>query len=59
VTVAAIGAWFAMGGYAPYVWPAYGLAVVVLGGMSLYFWRRYRDSVRALDRPQPRAMRRR
>lgn len=24
-----------MGGYAPYVWPAYGLTLAVLGGLAL------------------------
>jgi heme exporter protein D len=56
--VAAISTWFAMGGYALYVWPAYGLAGAVLGGMSAYLWRRYRDSVRSLGRLQSRATRR-
>ena len=55
----AIGAWFAMGGYAVYVWPAYALAAAVLGGLTLQSWRRYRASVRGLDRVQhrPRARR--
>ena len=48
----AIGAYFAMGGYAVYVWPAYGIAGVVLGGLALSFWLRYRSSVRSLDRRQ-------
>jgi heme exporter protein D len=29
----------AMGGYAQFVWPAYGLAVLVLGGMALQSYR--------------------
>lgn len=33
---------FAMGGYAAYVWPAYGASVLVLAGMALYVWRRGR-----------------
>lgn len=24
-----------MGGYAPYIWPAYGLTLVVLGGLAV------------------------
>jgi heme exporter protein D len=44
----AIARFFAMGGYAAFVWPAYGLAVAVLGGLALYSWRRYRASQRAL-----------
>ena len=55
----AIGNYFAMGGYAVYVWPAYGLATAVLGGLSLYFWLRYRNSERSLDRLQRRAEERR
>jgi heme exporter protein D len=37
-------AWLTMGGYAAYVWPAYGIAMTVLGGLTLHFWRRYRQS---------------
>jgi len=33
---------FAMGGYAAYVWPAYGIALIVLVGMLLVRWRRLR-----------------
>jgi heme exporter protein D len=29
-------AWLAMGGYAAYVWPAYGLALVALVGLLLW-----------------------
>jgi heme exporter protein CcmD len=36
--------------YAAFVWPAFGIAVLVLGGIALQSWRRYRTSVRALDR---------
>jgi heme exporter protein D len=45
--------WTAMGGYAAFVWPAYAVAVLVLGGIALQSWRRYRASMRALDRLQP------
>ena len=48
----AIGAYFAMGGYAIYVWPAYALTAMVLGGLVIYSWRRYRDSIRSLERLQ-------
>jgi heme exporter protein D len=44
--------WAAMGGYAAFVWPAYGVAVAILGGIALQSWRRYRASRRALDRLQ-------
>ena len=47
-----ISAFLAMGGYAGFVWSAYGIALAVLGGLSLYSWRRYRDSVVALERLQ-------
>lgn len=47
-----IGAFWAMGGYAVFVWPAYGVTVAVLGGLALRSWWRYRLSVRALDRLQ-------
>ena len=50
--MSAIGAYFAMGGYAVYVWPAYALTATVLGGFVLYSWRRYRDSIRSLERLQ-------
>ena len=31
---------FAMGGYAAYVWPAYGATALVIAGLSLWIWRR-------------------
>ncbi|MBV8589084.1 MAG: heme exporter protein CcmD, partial [Acetobacteraceae bacterium] len=34
------------------VWSAYGLALVVLGGLACDSWRRYRASVAALNRLQ-------
>ncbi len=39
----------AMGGYAAFVWPAYGVAAVVLGGLALFSWRRYRESEAAVE----------
>ena len=47
-----IGAFLAMGGYAVFVWPAYGLTLVVLSGLALDSWRRYRQSVRTLEQLQ-------
>ena len=47
-----IGAFLTMGGYAGFVWSAYGVASAVLGGLSVYSWRRYRDSSVALERLQ-------
>jgi heme exporter protein D len=41
--------YLAMGGYADFVWPAYAIALVVLGGVTVQSWRRYRASRRALD----------
>lgn len=37
---------FAMGGYAAYVWPAYGLSFVTLVALSLFSWRRMRRAER-------------
>ena len=48
----AIDAFLAMGRYAAFVWPAYGVAVTVLGGLALWSWRRRRQAVRALARLQ-------
>jgi heme exporter protein D len=47
-----IGAFLKMGGYAGFVWSAYGIASAVLGGFSVYSWRRYRDSTVAVERLQ-------
>jgi heme exporter protein D len=47
-----IGAFFEMGGYAGYVWPAYGVAIAALGGLAVQSWRHYRQSARALERLQ-------
>ena len=33
---------FAMGGYAAYVWPAYGATAVVIAGLAFLIWRRGR-----------------
>jgi heme exporter protein D len=46
----------AMGGYARFVWPAYGVAVLVLVGMaaiSLRAWRRQRQLWAALETVRP------
>jgi heme exporter protein D len=47
-----IGAFLAMGGYAGFVWPAYGVALAVLGGLALVSWRRCRESTVTLERLQ-------
>ena len=49
--------WLWMGGYAGFVWPAYAVAALVLGGLAGQSWRRHRRSSRELarlagDRPQ-------
>jgi heme exporter protein D len=50
----ALESWLAMGGYAGFVWPAYGVTAAVLGGLALYSWRRHRRSGDALARLQGR-----
>ena len=44
--------YLAMGGYAGFVWPAYGVALCVLGGLAWQSWRRYRASSNMLERLQ-------
>ena len=44
-----LGPYLAMGGYAAFVWPAYGVALAVLGGLVWHSWRRYRASVDELE----------
>jgi heme exporter protein D len=51
--MSALTAYFAMGGYAGFVWPAYAIAAAVLGGLVAHSWRRYRASGEALARLQP------
>ena len=46
--MSAMAHWLAMGGYAAFVWPAYGLTAIVLGGLALHCWRRHRQSSAAL-----------
>ncbi len=48
----AIAVWLAMGGYAGFVWPAYAVAVIVLGGLALASWRRYRRASTQLSQLQ-------
>ncbi|HKM68547.1 MAG TPA: heme exporter protein CcmD [Stellaceae bacterium] len=47
-----LGRYLAMGGYAAFVWPAYGVALGGLGGLAWCSWRRYRASAAALERLQ-------
>lgn len=39
--------WFAMGGYAGFVWPAWGVSAVALVGLAIWFWRDYEAAKRA------------
>ena len=48
----AVGRYLAMGGYAAFVWPAYGVALAVLGGLAWQSWRRYRASNDMLEQLQ-------
>lgn len=44
------GGFFEMGGKAAFVWPAYGMAALVLIGFAILSWRRLRAAERALER---------
>ncbi|HEX3535907.1 MAG TPA: heme exporter protein CcmD [Stellaceae bacterium] len=48
----ALNQYLAMGGYAGFVWPAYAVATLAIGGISWQSWRRYRASAALLDRMQ-------
>ena len=50
-----ISTYLAMGGYAAFVWPAYAVATVAIGGISWLSWRRYRASAALLDLAQRQA----
>jgi len=57
-----IAAFFEMGGYARFVWPAYAIAFVVLAGFVVTSWRTLRArkaSLEALEEARPRRRRRR
>jgi heme exporter protein D len=41
--------YLAMGGYAAFVWPAYAVALVVLGGLAVQSLRAYRRNLRELE----------
>lgn len=47
-----LDAFLAMGGYARFVWPAYGVAAVVLIGMAVHSAQAYRRTKRELDTAQ-------
>ncbi|MBP2300355.1 heme exporter protein CcmD [Azospirillum picis] len=47
---------FHMGGYAAYVWPAYGIAAIVLLGLLAATWKGLRDAeatLKALESAHP------
>ena len=47
---------FAMGGYAAFIWPAYGISAVALAGMiwqCFAAWRAARKRLDALERERP------
>ncbi len=46
---------FAMGGYAAYVWPAYAVSAIVIAGLAFAIWRRGRDLKRRLARRESQA----
>jgi heme exporter protein D len=43
-----MNAFFAMGGYAAFIWPAYAATLVGLGGAIVLTWRAYRAAERRL-----------
>jgi heme exporter protein D len=50
---------FAMGGFAAFVWPAYGVALAVLGGLVVAIVRRHRTATRELAAAERQSERRR
>jgi heme exporter protein D len=54
-----LGSYLAMGGYAAFVWPAYGVALIVLGRLSWHSCRRHQTSAAMLERLQRELGRRR
>ena len=52
-----IESFFSMGGYAAYIWPAYGIAVVVIAGLIVLSVRQLRANEReaaAMEADRPR-----
>ena len=47
-----LASFLAMGGYADYVWPAYGVTVLVLAGLLAWSLAAYRRRQRELERLQ-------
>jgi heme exporter protein D len=54
-----ISGFFTMGGYAFFVWPAYGITLAVLGGLAVQSWQRYRESTAVLELLQQEGRKRR
>jgi len=54
-----IAAFFAMGGYAAFVWPAYGAAALVLSALLVWTLGAYRRHQRELEALQRQGERRR
>lgn len=52
--MAALDHFLAMGGYARFVWPAYGVALIVMGGLLIESLVTYRKRRRALDEAEKR-----
>ena len=49
-----MSAFFAMGGYGAYIWPAYGVSLLLLGAAVVMTWRAYaraRAQLAALEKP--------
>lgn len=57
--MSAIGEFFHMGGYAVFVWSAYGVSAVVMALMFFFSWRASKASERTLAMLQQRSPRRR
>jgi heme exporter protein D len=52
--MAGLDQFLAMGGYARFVWPAYALALIVMGGLLIETVLTYRKRRRALDEAEKR-----
>jgi heme exporter protein D len=48
----AISDFFAMGGYALYIWPAYGVSTVVMAWIAIASWRRTKANEAELKKLQ-------
>ncbi|MEM6538462.1 MAG: heme exporter protein CcmD [Pseudomonadota bacterium] len=44
-----MGEFFSMGGYAAFVWPAYGISTVALGGLAFFLARRRANARKRLE----------